>query len=177
MIMGGVLATYSYISPLLTQRAGLPSSLVPLALVGFGAGALIGSVVGGRLGDHHPYATTLAAAAVTTAVLLAICIFSRQTLPTVLLVALLGLSGMTVNPVLISLAVRFAGHAPTLASALSTSSFNLGTAVGSWIAGIALESSLRELGPPLVGTVITSLTLIPLGVLATTAAARSRAAV
>jgi DHA1 family inner membrane transport protein len=173
MIMGGVLATYSYISPLLTQRAGLPSSLVPLALVGFGAGALIGSVVGGRLGDHHPYATTLAAAAVT----MAICIFSRQTLPTVLLVALLGLSGMTVNPVLISLAVRFAGHAPTLASALSTSSFNLGTAVGSWIAGIALESSLRELGPPLVGTVITSLTLIPLGVLATTAAARSRAAV
>ncbi|PRC60778.1 MFS transporter, partial [Mycobacterium sp. ITM-2017-0098] len=42
-----------------------------------------------------------------------------------------------VNPILIALAVRFAHHAPTLASALATSAFNLGTAVGSWIAGRA----------------------------------------
>ena len=73
---------------------------------------------------------------------------------------------MTVNPVLIALAVKFAGNAPTLASALSTSAFNLGTAVGSWIAGRALETELAELGPPVVGTVITTLTLVPLAVLA-----------
>jgi predicted MFS family arabinose efflux permease len=73
---------------------------------------------------------------------------------------------MTVVPVLVSLAVRFAGRAPTLASALSTALFNLGTAVGSWIAGIALESSLQEFGPPLVGTAFAALTLIPLGILA-----------
>jgi predicted MFS family arabinose efflux permease len=166
MIMGGVLATYSYISPLLTGRAGLASNLVPLALAGFGAGALMGSFLGGRLGDVRPYATTLSAAAATAAILLAICLFSRHELPTVILVALLGLTGMTVNPVLIALAVRFAGHAPTLAYALSTSAFNLGTAVGSWIAGRALESFLNELGPPIVGTVIATLTLLPLAALA-----------
>ena len=166
MIMGGVLSTHSYIAPLLTDRAGLPGSLVPLALVGFGIGALIGSFLGGRLGDTRPYATALWAAAATAAVLLAICLFSHQELPTVVLIALLGLTGMTVNPVLIALAVRFAGHAPTLASALSTSAFNLGTAAGSWIAGRALESSLRELGPPIVGTAIATLTLIPLAALA-----------
>lgn len=167
MIMGGMQSAYSYISPLLTERAGLPSDLVPVALAGFGVGALIGTLLGGRLGDRHPYTTTLTAAATTTATLLAICLLSRQTLPTVVLVALLGFTGMTVVPVLVSLAVRFADHAPTLASALSTSSFNLGTAVGSWIAGITLASSLRELGPPLVGTVISTFTLIPLGILAT----------
>ena len=167
MIIGGVLSTYSYVSPLLTDRAGLASNLVPLALVGFGAGALIGSFLGGRLGDAHPYATTLWAAAATAAILLAICIFSHQELPTVILVALLGLTGMTVNPVLIALAVRFAGDAPTLASALSASAFNLGTAVGSWMAGRALETSLQELGlgPPMVGTVVATLTLIPLAAL------------
>ena len=46
MIMGGTLATYSYVAPLLTNRAGLPGTLVPLALVGFGVGALIGSFLG-----------------------------------------------------------------------------------------------------------------------------------
>src|SRR4051794_2809859 len=51
MIMGGTLATYSFIAPLLTNRAGLPGNLVPLVLVGFGVGALIGSFLGGRLGD------------------------------------------------------------------------------------------------------------------------------
>ncbi|MGV9774909.1 hypothetical protein [Streptosporangium sp. NPDC003464] len=62
---------------------------------------------------------------------------------------------------LISLSVRFAGQAPTLASALSVSAFNLGTAVGTWIAGRALDSSLEATGPVVVGTAIAALTLIP----------------
>ena len=131
MIMGGTLATYSYIAPLLTDRAGLPAHLVPLALVGFGVGALAGSFLGGRLGDTSPYGTTITAAAATAVILLAICLGSHHTLPTVILLAVLGLTSMTVNPILIALAVRFAKQAPTLASALSTSAFNLGTAVGS----------------------------------------------
>jgi DHA1 family inner membrane transport protein len=166
MIMGGTLATYSYIAPLLTNRAGVPANLVPLALVGFGIGALVGSFLGGRLGDTRPYTSTLIAAAGTATILLAVCLVSDLTWPTVLLVALLGLTSMTINPILIALAVRFAKQAPTLASALSTSAFNLGTAVGSWIAGRALDSSVHELGPPMVGTVVAALTLIPLAALA-----------
>ena len=166
MIMGGTLSTYSFIAPLLTNRAGLPGNLVPLALVGFGVGALFGSFLGGRLGDTRPYAATITAAAATAAILLAICLFSHHTLPTVILVALLGLTSMTVNPILIALAVRFADRAPTLASALSTSAFNLGTAVGSGMAGRALESPLRELGPPIIGAVVATLTLVPLAALA-----------
>jgi DHA1 family inner membrane transport protein len=168
MIMGGTLATYSFVAPLLTNRAGLPGSLVPVALVGFGVGALIGSFIGGRLGDTRPYSTAIIAAGATAAILLGLCVVSQHTLPTVVLIALLGLTSMTVNPILIALAVRFADRAPTLASALSTSAFNLGTAVGSWIAGRALESPLHELGPPVIGTIVAALTLVPLSVLALT---------
>ncbi|MFD7204329.1 MFS transporter [Streptomyces sp. NPDC059893] len=170
---GGVLSTYSYISPLLTDRAGLASGLVPLVLVGFGVGALAGFLVGGRLGDHRPHATTIAAAATTTILLLALCLLSRPTAPTILLVALLGLFGLGANPVLISLGVRFAGRAPTLGSALTVSAFNLGTAVGSWIAGLALESPLQATGPAAVGTAISALTLIPTIALALTQRRRS----
>ncbi|CAM5650935.1 MFS transporter [Streptomyces purpurascens] len=158
---GGVLSTYSYISPLLTDRAGLSSGLVPLVLVGFGVGALAGFLVGGRLGDHRPHATTIAAAATTTVVLSAICLLSGYAVPTIVLVALLGLFGLGANPVLISLGVRFAGQAPTLGSALTVSAFNLGTAIGSWAAGLALESPLGATGPATVGTAIAALTLIP----------------
>jgi DHA1 family inner membrane transport protein len=63
--------------------------------------------------------------------------------------------------VLISLAVRFAGQAPTLGSALSVSVFNFATAVGSWIAGRSLDSAVGDSGPAVVGIVIAALTLVP----------------
>ena len=45
---GGVLSTYSYIAPLSTGRSGIAAGLVPLVLVGFGIGALAGTLLGGR---------------------------------------------------------------------------------------------------------------------------------
>jgi DHA1 family inner membrane transport protein len=158
---GGVLSAYSYISPLLTDRAGIAIGWVPLVLVGFGAGSLVGTIVGGRLGDGHPHATTIAVAASTTVVLLAICLLSAHAVPTVLLVVLLGLIGLSANPVLSSLVVRFSGVAPTLEVAMSVSAYNLGTAIGSWGAGRALDSGVGATGPAVVGTSFAVVTLVP----------------
>ena len=163
---GGVLSVYSYISPLLTDRAGIAVGLVPLVLVGFGVGSLIGTIYGGRLGDVRPHATTIGVAATTTVVLGAIWLLSAHAVPTVLLVAVLGLVGLSANPVLSALAVRYAGVAPTLGVAMSVAAYNLGTAVGSWLAGLTLGSALGVTGPALVGTVIASLTVIPAAALA-----------
>ncbi|SNS21449.1 MFS transporter, DHA1 family, inner membrane transport protein [Geodermatophilus pulveris] len=158
---GGVLSVYSFISPLLTDRAGLAPSWVPLVLVGFGVGSLVGTVHGGRLGDARPHTTTIAVAASTTVVLLALCLLATHPLPTVLLVVLLGLLGLSANPVLSALAVRFAGVAPTLGVAMSVAAYDLGTAIGSGAAGSALDSGLGATGPAVVGTGIASLTLVP----------------
>ncbi|MFC4561343.1 MFS transporter [Nocardiopsis mangrovi] len=158
---GGVLAAYSYIAPLLTDRTGISAGLVPLVLAGFGIGSLAGSVLGGRLGDTRPHTATIVAPAATTAILLAICFVSSAPLPTVVLIALLGLFGLGANPVLIALAVRYAAHAPTLGSSLSVAAFNTGTAAATWLGGIALESGLGATGPVAVGTAIAALTLVP----------------
>ena len=163
---GGVLSVYSYVSPLLTDRAGVAASWVPLVLVGFGLGSLVGTVVGGRLGDEHPSATTIGVAASTTAVLLALCLLSGSAVPAVVLLVLLGLLGLSANPVLSALAVRFSGVAATLGVALSVSAYNLGTAVGSLAAGHALETGLGATGPAVVGTCVAALTLVPTLVLA-----------
>jgi DHA1 family inner membrane transport protein len=158
---GGVLSAYSYIAPLLTDRAGIAPQWVPLVLVGFGVGSLIGTIVGGRLGDARPHASTIAVAASTSVVLLGICLLSAHPVPTVALVVGLGLIGLSANPVLSALAVRFAGVAPTLGVAMSVSAYNLGTAVGSGIAGRALDSELGATGPAVVGTTSAVLTLVP----------------
>lgn len=163
---GGVLAAYSYISPLLTDRSGIASGTVPLVLIGFGLGALAGSLAGGRLGDRRPHTVTLVAAAGATLLLLALSLLAGHAVPAVILVALLGFFGLGANPVLMSLAVRFARQAPVLASALTISAFNLGTAVGSWIAGLTLGSPLGATGPAVVGTAVAALTLAPTTALA-----------
>jgi DHA1 family inner membrane transport protein len=163
---GGVLAAYSFISPLLTDRTGLDAGLVPLVLTGFGVGALAGSILGGRLGDSHPHRITILVPAVTGVVLLALSVLAGYPVATIVLVVLLGLFGLSANPVLIAMAVRFAGKAPTLGSSLAVSAFNFGTAVGSGIAGLTLGTRLGATGPVVVGTIIVFATVVPAAALA-----------
>jgi predicted MFS family arabinose efflux permease len=173
IVCGSSLAAYSFISPLLTENTGLVPAAVPLVLVGYGLGAFVGSNLGGSLGAKRPYPVLFVSATATFLVLGALCLFSHNAIATISLVALLGLFGMATNPILIGMAVRYAGQAPTLASALSTASFNAGTAVGSWIAGFAIESTLGANGPVLVGTCVAALYFLPLAILL----AKDRAAV
>ena len=164
-VNAGVLSIYSFISPLLTERAGLSDSLVPVALVLFGGGALIGSIAGGHLGNKQPFGTTLGTATGTLIAAVGLCAFTTQAAPALLLFTLLGFVGLSANPILVALAVRYGGSAPTLASAMATSTFNLGTAIGTAITGVALESRLGALAPPVVGVVFAALTFLPLGAL------------
>ena len=48
---GGMFATFSYITPALTEVAGVSLSSVPLMLAVFGAGMILGNIVGARLAD------------------------------------------------------------------------------------------------------------------------------
>ncbi|MFH8253213.1 MFS transporter [Microbacterium sp. B2969] len=163
---GGVLAVYSFITPILIDQSGIPASLVPLVLTGFGIGSFVGTLIAGRLGDHYPYAVTIITPAVTTLLLFLTIPLAGSALAMVLVVLLLGFFGLSANGVLIHLAVRFAGRAAPLGSALSVAAFNLGTATMVPIAGAVLESALGLNGPAVVGTVISALTLIPTTALA-----------
>ncbi|MFF3846851.1 hypothetical protein [Streptomyces sp. NPDC002328] len=155
------------------SATGIPAGAVPLVLIAFGVGALGGTAVGGRLGDRRPMATTITAAAATALTLLALIPASNSPVPAVILVFLMALTGFTVNPVVTSLAVRFAGDASTLTSALTTSAYNAGIAAGALVAGRAPDSSLGLTGPALVGAVFVALTLLPLIALALSDAAGS----
>jgi DHA1 family inner membrane transport protein len=165
-VTGGYMATFSYIAPLLTEGSGLPASAVPLVLAGYGAGALAGTNAGGRLADRWPVATFISAAAGTGLIQLLLFLLSGSAPATVVLLVLLGATGMAVPPVATGLAVRFAGAAPALAAGLAVSAFNAGIALGSWIAGYALDSSLGVAGPALVGAVMAAVGLVPLIALA-----------
>jgi DHA1 family inner membrane transport protein len=172
-VTGAYMATFSYISPLLTERAGLPEAAVPLVLIGFGVGSLVGTNTGGRFADRRPVATFLTVAVSVGLVLALLIPLSANAVTAVVLVLLLGVAGMAVPPVATGMAVRFAHSAPTLAAALAVSAFNTGIAVGSWVAGAALASPLGGIGPALVGVCMVAIGLVPLLVLAAIRATRT----
>jgi predicted MFS family arabinose efflux permease len=166
IVNGASFSVYSFIVPLLMVNTGLPQAMTPFVLSCYGTGAFVGFYLGGHFGSRHPYAVLAASATATFLVLGALSFASRQPVVTVCLAVLLGLFGMASHPILISMAVRLAAGAPTLASALCTSFLNLRTAIGSWSAGLALESKLGVIGPVVVGTAVAALYFIPLGILA-----------
>ncbi|WP_083898589.1 MFS transporter [Nocardia vinacea] len=173
LAQAGFLGAYSYISPLLTDRAGIPVPMVPMALAGFGIGALAGTALGGRVGDRRPLATIVAAVLLTSTTLLALAATAGHSAIVVGLIVLLGASGLGANPVLIAQTLRLADRGSTLASSLATAAFNFGTAAGSALAGATLSTSLGVVGPALLGAALTGSALIPVALLTVTAARRS----
>ncbi|NMA77195.1 MAG: MFS transporter [Actinomycetales bacterium] len=165
MVTGGTLSIYSFISPILTAGAGIPERWVPFALMGFGLAALVGSILGGRMGDSRPLATPVLTAVATLVIALALLLLPSQPALVLILFVVLGLVGLSSNPVLVGLANRYGGEASTLATSMPTAIFNLGTAIGTAFAGAALSSGLGERGPLLVGAVGAALVLVPLALL------------
>ena len=166
---GGYMTVFSYVSPLLTDRSGMPQWAVPLVLAGYGVGALIGTNLAGRFADARPLHTFLLATAGTAVVMALLIPLSSLAAVTIVLIMLLGLCGMGLPPVATGLAVQFAASAPTLAAAVAVSAFNGGISVGSWAGGRALESALGTTGPAAVGLSMALLALLALlGLRATT---------
>src|SRR3954469_6127429 len=173
LVMGGCMGTFSFISPLLTERSGIPLELVPLVFVCFGVGSMIGTNGVGRFADRRPVATFVACALAAGLVLMLLIPLSANPVTAVIAITLLGVVSMAIPPVATGLSVRLAGSAQTLAAALTVSAFNGGIATGSSLGGHTLNTSLGETGPATLGVVMAALGLIPLAALAMRRAARS----
>ncbi|WP_222126927.1 MFS transporter [Curtobacterium pusillum] len=166
LITGSYMGAFAYISPLLTDRTGLPLWAVPIVLVCFGIGALVGTNVAGRRADTRPMSTFIGAAVGVGVVLALLLPLSAFAVPTLVLVVALGITGMAVPPVATGLAVRFAASAPTLAAAVAVAAFNLGIAVASGVESAALDGPLGVTAPETIGVGLVVLGLVPLTLLA-----------
>src|SRR3954464_9344076 len=169
LVMGGCMGTFSFLSPLLTERSGIPLEFVPLVFVCFGVGSMIGTNVVGRFADRRPVATFIACATAAGLVLVMLIPLSAEAVSAVIVVTLLGVVTMAIPPVATGLSVRLAGSASTLAAAFTVSAFNGGIAAGSSIGGQTLTPALGETGPATVGVAMVALGLVPLIALAASA--------
>ncbi|MFG2992722.1 Cmx/CmrA family chloramphenicol efflux MFS transporter [Streptomyces sp. NPDC048257] len=163
---GGVFCAFSYLSPLLTDVAGLDSQWVPWILGLFGIGALAGTTVGGRVADAHLFGVMIWGITASTVFLAALALLASTAAAAVALAFLLGFSAFFTAPALNARMFNVAGAAPTLAGATTTAAFNLGNTGGPWLGGTVIDAGLGFASTAWAGAAMTvtaiALTLIAL---------------
>nr|WP_167109199.1 MFS transporter [Amycolatopsis granulosa] len=137
----GVVTVFTYIVPLLTDVAGFSVDAVPVLLLVYGAGAVIGNLVGGRLADRAlmPSLAWMLAALVGTLALLWAAGDNRVVVA--VLVFVLGGLAFAIVPGMQTRVLTAAGAAPTLAVAVNASGFQLAAAFGGWLGGQLINGS------------------------------------
>ncbi|MFF4267182.1 Cmx/CmrA family chloramphenicol efflux MFS transporter [Streptomyces virginiae] len=162
---GGVFCAFSYLSPLLTDVAGLDSQWVPWILGLFGIGALVGTTVGGRVADAHLFGVMIWGITASTVFLTALALLASAAAAAIALAFLLGFSAFFTAPALNARMFNVAGAAPTLAGATTTAAFNLGNTGGPWLGGTVIDADLGFAATAWAGAAMT-VTAIALTVLA-----------
>jgi MFS transporter, DHA1 family, inner membrane transport protein len=166
---GGMFAVYSYIAPLVTDVTGMPRATVPLVLLAFGVGGVLGTAVGGRLADLALFRSLVGANVVTGVLLALVPLAARTPVTVVAIVFLLAASASTLVVCLQLRLMEVAGEAQMLGAALNHSALNAANALGAWLGGLVIAAGLGYTAPGMVGA-----GLAVLGLLALTASALLR---
>lgn len=146
-----VIATFSYIAPLLTDVTGLDAGWVPAVLFAYGVGGLAGVLIGGRLGDAHPWSTLFGALTAAGVLLAVVALFATVPVVVVGAVLLLGVVAFVAAAPLNGRVFALAGSAPTLTSATNTAAFNVGNTLGPLFGGLLIAAGLGYTAPAWLG--------------------------
>lgn len=161
---GGMFAIYTYIAPTVTDVAGQAEGMVPVYLLAFGVGSVLGTLVGGRLADWSILRSTVVGAAAMGVLLASYAVTSQWLVPGMLTVFLISASGGVFTIGLQMRLIQVAGKARTLGAALNHSALNLANALGAWLGGVVVAAGLGYPSTAWVGVALSVLGLLVLGV-------------
>ncbi|WP_046158402.1 MFS transporter [Chromobacterium vaccinii] len=168
-------AFFTYLLPTLSQVSGLPPEQSSAALLLCGAGLVAGGWIGGRLADGQLDKALLLTLALLCASLIAFCLLAARLPFALALMTLWGALAFALCMLLQTLAIRLAGDAAVQASAFNVGAFNLGNALGAWLAGILLSHGGVLEQTSLLAAALAGLAL-PLASLALASAAKPNSA-
>ncbi|MBB6633254.1 MFS transporter [Cohnella thailandensis] len=161
LIIGATFAAFSYFTPILTDLAGFDSQTVPLLLGIYGVATVVGNTITGRLADRHMMTILTTGLIVLTAALVLFGLLARSPVMAVAAVIVIGLSGVTMNPAMVTRVSRVS-NSGALVSTFHVSVVNFGIVVGSTIGGMTIDHGFGLVSPLWVGAGLALLGLLSL---------------
>jgi MFS transporter, DHA1 family, inner membrane transport protein len=160
---GGMFAMYSYIAPTVTDVTGLSSSAVPLYLLAFGVGGILGTTLGGISADWSVLRSIVIANVAMGASLVLFTVTAAQPVAAWLTVMLISAVGSMLAVTLQLRLMHVAGEAQTLGAAMNHASLNVANALGAWLGGIVIAAGFGYTAPSWVGAGLSVGGLLVLG--------------
>lgn len=139
---GGVFCWYSYISPTLTDLAGVPKEMMGLMLVLAGAGMVMGNLSGGKLSDRFGPGRT--GRSIELGILVCLILISLTTHLIWCAIPLMVLTMACLFAVSSPQQLLFVRHSKggeLMGGAMVQIAFNLGNAIGAWAGGLPIDES------------------------------------
>ena len=159
---GGMFAVYTYVSTTLTDVAGLSRGLIPLALMVFGLGMVIGNLAGGKLADISVLRGLYVSISALGVVLALFVLAAHNPWTAMAGLFLIGAAGSAIGPALQTRLMDVAHDAQTLAAALNHSALNIANATGAWVGGIVIAAGYGYTAPAAAGALLAVAGLIVL---------------
>ncbi len=137
--LASIFAIFTFIQPILIELAGFSEAAVSPVLLVFGAGLVVGNLLGGRWADR-----SLAPALIGTLVLMTLAMFAsgfafHSQAGAVVAAFVLGAAAFaTVAPLQMWVLEKASGAGQGLASSFNIAAFNLGNAIGAWLGGLVI---------------------------------------
>jgi DHA1 family inner membrane transport protein len=147
-------AVYTYVSTTLTDVAGLSRALVPLALMVFGVGMVIGNLVGGKMADVSVVGWLYASITALGVVLALFVVAAHNPWTALGGLFLIGAAGSSIGPALQSRLMDVAHDAQSLAAALNHSALNIANATGAWVGGVVIAAGHGYTAPAAAGALL-----------------------
>ncbi len=151
----GVVTVFTYIAPLLTDIGGFAVGAVPVLLLVYGTGAVLGNFAGGRLSDKALMPSLVGMLAVLAGVLALFWLVGGIRVPAAILTFFLGVLAFAIIPGMQTRVLSTASAAPTLAVAVNASGFQLAAAFAGWLGGEVITSGFGLRSLPLLGALLT----------------------
>jgi predicted MFS family arabinose efflux permease len=141
LVVTGHFAAYTFVSPVLQERAGLPVVLVGPLLLGFGVAGIVGNFVAGVAVARGLHRTVLVIVGALTLVLALHALIGTGAVAGAVLLLLWGLAYGGVSVSLQSWMIAAAPRAVEAATALWVSVFNLAIGLGALVGGLVVDGA------------------------------------
>jgi len=152
----GIVTVFTYIAPLLTNVSGFTSRAVPLLLLVYGTGAVIGNFLGGWLSDKALMPSVTGLLAALAGILALFWLVSPSQVPAAILTFVIGVLAFAIIPGMQTRVLTTASAAPTLAVAVNASGFQLAAAFAGLLGGWVITGGPGLRSIYLVGALLTA---------------------
>jgi DHA1 family inner membrane transport protein len=156
-LMIGQMVPFTYITPLLREVTGLDAMVIPWILLLNGVGATLGVFIGGRLSDWKLMPSLIVMLAIQAAVLVTLYLVSPYPVPMAVTIFVWGALNFAIGTPIQARILMWTADAPSLASSLIPSGFNIGIAIAAVVGAVLLEAGYGYRSLPVLGAVTLAL--------------------